>query len=644
MPEESILEPLDLYNNTYKEKVHDAAGVYFDECIEKSGVNLDEHRARVKKYDQLKEKYNTNNRKGNRLRGWKTFLVLMAVLGGVLAVASVFATVTDSWVTFSVLLVVGIILLVGSILIICLVINKRLKDTDKIKTQHEKELDKLYEQCVDEVTRVMAQFDWNIPTRIIRENVPLIQLDDEFDMKKYDYLTHKYHIGDNGDKDTSAVFLLSGMIAGNPFLFMRNFYTYMGQHTYTGTRIVTYPVRIRTQHGWTTTMRTQTLVANLVKPAPEYAYETFLVYGNDSAPHLNFSRTPTIHNLDTDKEIQKYVKDESKKLKNLGDKAIKDAKKFTPMTNNEFDSIFHAWNRNNEVEFRLLYTPLAQENTLKLLKNTTPNNPYGDDFKFTKKKCLNYITSDHAQLLDVYMRPNRFRGYYDLDLLRKDFVYYIDDYFKSLYFDLAPLLSIPLYQQMEPREFIYQDTYDSNYTMLEDECAVNAFPKGKFAPEGSRTDLILKTKIQHKYLNYDQVKVTAYSYRGEDRVTPVKVIAGNGHPFTVPVPWVEYFPISKDTTINIASNNVPKKDYQSCFDRFNDTQSGKLIENDNFLFHHGFIVMLHQALKNDDPKALDNFIDTIFGYNSDPNSSDSNSDSVSQANTKSVGDQNSKKK
>ncbi|MCD8209540.1 MAG: hypothetical protein LUC31_01835 [Coprobacillus sp.] len=635
MPEEAILEPLDLYNRTYKHDVHEAGVQYFDDCVEKAGVDLAVHRENVKKYNAAKGKYALHSRKASNLRGWRVFLIILAVLGGIAALAG-FILIGSNGVAAAVLIPVGIVVLVASILVICLALNRRIRQADSAAAKHKKDVDELREKCMDDVRRVTSLFEWNIPTKIIRENVPLIQIDDTFDMKKYDYLSHKYNIGDNNDKNTSTVFLLSGTIAGNPFLFVRNFYTYMGQKTYTGTLPVTVPVRVYDGERWVTTMKTEILTATLEEPAPFYNYETFLVYGNDSAPNLTFSRKPTISKLDNDKDIDKYVKSETKKLDKTADKAIKKGGKFTPMSNEEFETIFHAWNRNNEVEFRLLYTPLAQENTLKLLKRTTPNNPYGDDWQFSKRKCLNYVTSEHSQMLDVYMRPDRYVGYYDLDKLKKDFVEYIDNYFKCLYFDIAPIISIPLYQQMQPREFIYQDSYDSNYTMLEDECAVNAFPRTTFVHPHSATDAILKTKILKKHNNYDEVKVSAYSYTGTERVTPVTVPASNGHLYAVPVKWVEYHPIKKDSVVNIANNNAPKTDYKSCFDRFNETQSGKLKEDDNFIFHHRFIVMLRDAMKSDNPEALDNFIDDIFGYKNDPNSSDSKSSSISDSTAKTI--------
>ena len=55
---------------------------------------------------------------------------------------------------------------------------------------------------------------------------------------------------------------------------------------------------------------------------------------------------------------------------------------FTAMTNDKFDVLFGATDRTNETEFRLLFTPLAQNSMINLIENAKP---YGDDFYFVKE-------------------------------------------------------------------------------------------------------------------------------------------------------------------------------------------------------------------------------------------------------------------
>ncbi|MCD8203655.1 MAG: hypothetical protein LUB56_00820 [Coprobacillus sp.] len=628
---DEILEPLDEYNSLYKGKVNDASGVYFDELVEESEVDLEAHRTNVKNYEKAKKDYEAADKKSSNMKGVRIFLIVCAVAFGITFLAGLIVLLTDSYDNIAGAIVsisVGITLMVGSILLITLVVNQRARRHNANAAKHKKNLDELYKKCVDDVNRVLALFDWNIPVKIIRENVPLIQLDDYFDMKKYDYLYSKYGLGNNKSKDSSTVFVLSGTIVGNPFLLVRNFNTEMSMHTYTGTRIISYPVRVSDGHGhYHTVMQHQTIVGTVTKPAPTYGYETYLVYASDAAPNLTFSRKKTADKLGSEKEIEKFVKSETKELNKKATKATRKGQSFTAMTNSEFEALFHAWDRNNEVEFRLLYTPLAQQNTVKLLKSTTPNNPYGDDFRFVKKHCLNYIYSDHDDRLDVYMRPDRWRGYYSLDTLKKDFVTYVNEYFKAIYFDLAPLISIPLYQQHKPIEYIYKEDYGANLPPMEDEAFINGMPNKSFQHPESKTDAILKASGVSKKGNTDKVKVDAYSYKTVPRIEVVMVLGGDMKMHHVDVPYLEYVPLKQTSYVSITNTNGNKKDFDSKRFEFDKASKGSLSNSAHYSYSRGFLTLL-RALDSNSESDLDNALDTFFGYNNkEKNSSESQSDS-----------------
>ena len=48
---------------------------------------------------------------------------------------------------------------------------------------------------------------------------------------------------------------------------------------------------------------------------------------------------------------------------------MKNGGQFQEMANSEFDVLFGANDRDHEVQFRLMYTPLAQRNTVDLIKD-----------------------------------------------------------------------------------------------------------------------------------------------------------------------------------------------------------------------------------------------------------------------------------
>ena len=140
-------------------------------------------------------------------------------------------------------------------------------------------------------------------------------------------------------------------------------------------------------------------------------------------------------------------------FKSKHDKLIEDKTKsnFTALGNKQFEALFHAWDRDNEVQFRLLFTPLAQKNYLDLIKN---KEPYGDDFSITKCKKLNTVYTEHSQYTDYVCDPSEFVSYSYQDSKNR-FVEYNEKFFKSFYFDMATLLSIPLYQQYPTDDFIF---------------------------------------------------------------------------------------------------------------------------------------------------------------------------------------------
>ena len=64
------------------------------------------------------------------------------------------------------------------------------------------------------------------------------------------------------------------------------------------------------------------------------------------------------------------------------------------MANRAFEVLFHAVDRDHPIQFRLLFTPLAQEQTVKLLRDREIG--YGDDFAFRKSRMMNRSASEKA--------------------------------------------------------------------------------------------------------------------------------------------------------------------------------------------------------------------------------------------------------
>ena len=77
---------------------------------------------------------------------------------------------------------------------------------------------------------------------------------------------------------------------------------------------------------------------------------------------------------------------------------IKENRDFTSMSNTDFEVLFDALDRTDEVQFRTLFTPLAQTNMVSLIRSQTG---YGDDFVFVKANRMNFVATDHSQGRDI---------------------------------------------------------------------------------------------------------------------------------------------------------------------------------------------------------------------------------------------------
>jgi hypothetical protein len=390
------------------------------------------------------------------------------------------------------------------------------------------------------------RFDWNMAAGIIKKTTPIIQMDQYLDMAKFDFMRTKYGFKDNDDPDSSIVGVLSGSLVGNPFLEVRTYNTEMVDKIYTGELTIYWTETERDSEGHTVTVhRSETLHASVSHPAPIYYNDTYLIYGNEAAPDLSFSREPHHSEQMSQSSLQHYVVHEEKKARKLAEESTKKGGSFLELQNPEFETLFHAWDRNNEVQFRLLFTPLAQNNMVHLVTRT---DGYGDDFHFIKRGMINTIHSEHSQSQDYSGDPSLFASY-SYELSKKAFLAYNASFFKSIYFDLAPLLSIPLYQQMKPKEYIYKEaaSLERYLPSYEEEALVNQMGQDPFKDARSITPAILKVKFQAKVGGLDSLKVLAHSYQGIERVDYVRVHGGDGFFHDVPVHWIEYQPLTKTT-------------------------------------------------------------------------------------------------
>lgn len=559
--DDKLLEPLDAFNKYYENAFKENATAYFDDLVEKSRVDIEQNRKTVGEY---KTELARAEKAANSLTLYKLLRVLciiLCVVGFFAAALGISVLIQESKTLTGVLMIsIGAVVGAGMILIATLVLSPKINVAKKKFDENNAKANKLLQTAWTQMSGLNALFESNATKTLIEKTVPLLKIDDNFDMRRYDYLSGKYGFGDNEDESRSTIALVSGEILGNPFVIDREIVQGMRNFTYTGSLVISWTTTYTDSDGHVHTQHhTQTLTASVDKPKPEYSEQTRLIYGNDAAPNLVFSHEPTHAEKWSKKKLEREVKSGAREIQKQQKKDITSGGgTFTEMGNAEFDVMFNALDRNNEVQFRLLFTPLAQKNMLALMKDGAH---YGDDFVFNKRKCLNYVSSEHSASWDLDTGYSRYVSF-DIDAARKNFMSFNTAYFRNFYFEFAPLLSIPLYQQQKPKEYIYRENYPRNYTSYEAECAVNRVGEQAFPCEGAATRSILKTSFLGKDGASDAVGVTAHAFRTEQRVEYKSVFGGDGRVHSVPVYWDEYIPIESYSTVKLKQLNMTDKAFE----------------------------------------------------------------------------------
>ena len=561
MSDDILLQPLKAYNTVYREKFKETAELFFEELKNKAGTDVELNKETIKRLKQEQAARALLAKKRNSQKGLKGFVIFLIILFFIASIAMVIVGPVLKKIPYlpAILSAVGaVIVAVGFIIIVVKILNTRIKKLDEEIAKRDAAIAELTEEAKRQMASLNSLYDWNMAASIFTSVIPLTQLDRIFDSKKHALMVQKYGLDGTSNPDISALYVQSGSILGNPFLVQRAKVHKIIDKTYTGSLTITWTTISHDSKGNSYTVtHSQTLVATVTRPAPDYHHETTLIFANPAAPDLVFSRKPQGMTGKSEKQIYKFVRDQEKEIAKLAEKSISRGGNFTPLANSEFEALFHAWNRNHEQQFRLLFTPLAQQNEVELVTKT---DGFGDDFSFYKHKMINEIVSKHSQAIDYSGNP---LDYIDIDYeaAKRKFVNYCILFCGGLYFDLAPLLSIPLYQQTKSLEFIYGDDTPENYSYYEHESMANSFDPRIFAHEDTTTDVILKTSCIRKDGKADKVNVTAYSYRGEPRVTLVPKLGGDGRTHNVPVHWTEYIPVEKESTMEVADTSASRFDF-----------------------------------------------------------------------------------
>ena len=166
------------------------------------------------------------------------------------------------------------------------------------------------------------------------------------------------------------------------------------------------------------------------------------------------------------------------------------------------------------------------------------------------------------------MNPEQYK-HFDYDKAQKDFHEINARYFRAIYFCLAPLLCVPMYQQVRPLHEIYGRNMKQHSAFWEHEALANFWGQDKFMHPRCATDCILKTSQKKNSEDGSIITVYAHGYKINRRVTYSSQWGGDGrmhrvqfigmsiYQLPVPVTYKWKKTIKSMTTLSHTVNALP---------------------------------------------------------------------------------------
>ena len=601
--QEKLLEPLKYYKTEVAKNFLDKLTDNFENLLRKSGIDIEANKKSVSDYNEI-SKVKVKNEK--KLKWAERFYILFFYIFIFLMIyeIGIIRTIKNLYdlnknIQDPILraLLIGIGAVVLGILNFKYIRGKK-KQLNKSIKEIETELVLKKEECYSQVNPLLSLFESNTANKIVTEIIPTLVLDKNFKIERYADLVENFEMPTKLQNNFSTKDIISGEILGNPFIIIKSLCNRVIDQKYTGSLTVSWEETYRDSNGERKTRTvSQTLHASIIKPKQIFEDKIDLIYGNDAAEHLHFSREPKFIHEFSEKKLAKYVKKSEKELKKKTENAIKTGQTFLEMGNSEFDVLFGALNRDNEVEFRVLFTPIAQRNILEVLKDKD----FGDDFAFRKINKLNNVSNQNDWILNID------KSYYEdfsYEIIKEKYYDINKRYLNNVYRLFLPILAIPVYHQHKAQKYIYQEKYNYNYNPYTSEAAANLLGAELFSHEESNTPSILKTKTLRVEGDADLIEVISQSYKAVERTEYVPMRAGDGRVYNVPVNWIDYVPLAAKGRMELKKLDIEENEFEKSLDQ----EFYKSTENKRYIYKNNIFAMFTSKEELDCNKILKNII------------------------------------
>ena len=538
-----IESPLDYYLQTgkaaHEKNVDECLKIFTDHAAinrEENAQTVAEYHAKALVADETQE--GVSGKKTGRT--W-AIIGLIAVF---IALSVLFFNLDVMEAVQTMLFVVNIAAFIVGLCFTCKAFNKRIRALEQKLFNQRQAAAEVLAQAEKQMQPLNDNFPEDICLRLMEKTLPCFAFDAFFTKQRLDGLVANYGMSAGIGGNESVMETLSGELQGRPFVYDRRRIHEMGSKTYQGSLTIHWTTRERDSQGNTVTRNhSQTLTASVSKPYPQYTLRTLLYYGNEGAESLSFSRTYAHAEDKNERQLERTMRKGERKLRRLESKDLREGGDFTQVENTQFEVLFNATNRSDELEFREMFTVHAQQNMVELLLY---GEGYGDDFGFFKQGKLNVIYSEHSQSRPLSV-PACFYRSYDITKAEAAFREHNNEFFKAVYFDFAPLLVSPVYQQdlRVSQAIVDGERTPYNYEQYANEAA------SLLTPTPCDTCCIFKARLLERKGNAEIVEIVALGYYGEARVEYVRKHGNDGRWHNVPVEWTEYLPVERRTKLHV---------------------------------------------------------------------------------------------
>ena len=156
-------EPLEYYEKHLKGAIERNAEEYFDALVKRSGVDPEQNKATVARYNKEAAEAEEAGKKLGSFKALKIFLIVLTVIAFLAAVILIFSYASgEGYWLYLFLGILFALLGIGLVVLLCTVIKKKLKEREERHKKEVEEANAVLKQAYDEMAPLNALFTWDM--------------------------------------------------------------------------------------------------------------------------------------------------------------------------------------------------------------------------------------------------------------------------------------------------------------------------------------------------------------------------------------------------------------------------------------------------------------------------------------------------